>query len=125
MLVAYVALGGAVGAVARYGMDEFVGKWLGHDFPYGTFAVNVLGSLLMGVLVALFARIEAGVSQEVRALLAVGVLGGFTTFSSFSLDVLSLYERGAVWLAGVYVLGSVLFALLGIAAGVWMVRVLW
>ena len=87
MIPLYVALGGGIGAVARYFVTVLCGAWFGSNYPYGTFAVNVLGSLLMGILIGYMAKTLPH-SLELRAFLALGVLGGFTTFSSSSLDAL-------------------------------------
>lgn len=121
MMVFWVALGGGIGAAARYLVGVQASRLFGLDFPWGTFIVNVLGSFAMGVIIALFAhRLEA--SQEVRAFLTTGILGGFTTFSAFSLDFVFLAERKAVAAAGFYVLGSVGFSILALFAGLWMIR---
>lgn len=106
-----VALGGAVGSVLRY----LTGLAL--PFPYGTLTVNIVGSFAIGVLwVALSLR------TETHPLLISGLLGGFTTFSAFSLDTLRLIEDGRVAQAGVYVVGSVALSLLACAAGLWIAR---
>ena len=115
MLLA-VAAGGALGAVGRYLVMSQVGHWFGHGFPYGTLVVNILGSLVMGLLVEAWALVWSP-SPELRALLAVGVLGAFTTFSTFSLDTVVLYERGAFLSVGLYILGSVIFSVAGLVAG--------
>ena len=115
-----VALGGALGSMGRYLFVVSATRWLGMDFPWGTLGVNVLGSFLMGFLIGAGALVLE-MSQEVRLFLAVGFLGGFTTFSSFSLDAMTLFQRGA-WLAGsAYVGGSVLagLAAFGIGMAVW------
>lgn len=116
-----VALGGAIGAVARYKTVGWIGHIAGHGFPWGTLAVNVVGSFLMGVL------IEAGslrqfLTPELRALLAVGVLGAFTTFSSFALDVAVLWERGETGTTAAYIAASTALSILGLFAGLWTVR---
>lgn len=116
-----VALGGALGASARYLVTGAMLRWLGDSFPYGTLAVNVAGSLVMGVLAGLAVR-HAGFSAELRAFLLVGVLGGFTTFSAFSLDVIILMQRGASNLAVVYILGSVMVSVAALAAGLSLSR---
>jgi CrcB protein len=86
-----IALGGAVGAVLRYGVSTGVYRWLGQGFPYGTVVVNVTGSLAMGILYVLF--LERGdLSAEWRAAVLVGLLGAFTTFSTFSIETVSLFE---------------------------------
>lgn len=111
-----VALGGAVGSVARYAAGLVAVRLFGSGFPVGTLFVNVTGSFLIGLGLETLAR-RFGSSQELRLLLLTGVLGGYTTFSTFSLDTLSLYERGEVALAFVYVLTSVLLGLAAVAAG--------
>ncbi|ETX14958.1 camphor resistance protein CrcB [Roseivivax halodurans JCM 10272] len=109
-----VALGGAAGAVARYLTGHAAVRLIGHGFPWGTFAVNVVGSFLMGVLVVALAEWNA---NRFAPLLLTGMLGGFTTFSAFSLDAATLYERGELALAGAYVGGSVILSLLAVFAG--------
>lgn len=122
MLLA-IALGGALGAVLRYLSVTWVGQSLGVAFPYGTLAVNVVGSAVMGVLAQLF-TLAWSPGGEVRAFLIVGVLGGFTTFSSFSLDVALLAQRGEVASAALYVVLSVLLSVGGLFAGMWATRLL-
>lgn len=119
--VALVALGGAIGSVARYGVGVAAARWLGLGFPYGTLFVNVTGSFAMGVLVAVLDRHFAA-SPELRVFLAVGVLGGYTTFSSFSLDAVALWEGGSHVAAVLYVALSLVFGLLALAAGMALVR---
>ena len=114
-----VALGGALGASSRYLVNIALPRVLGHGFPYATMAVNVLGSLLMGVLVVVLAE-KSG--NRFAPFLMTGVLGGFTTFSAFSLDALTIWERGQGALAAGYVLGSVALSLLGIVAGMALAR---
>ncbi len=119
-----VAAGGAFGAVARYLVMTGVGRLLGpHDFPWGTLTVNVVGSILMGVLIELLALVWSP-SQELRALLVVGVLGAFTTFSTFSLDVVALFERGQTLFVAAYVAGSVVLCVGGLLAGLHVMRLL-
>lgn len=120
MLLA-VALGGAIGAVARYKTIGWIGLATGHGFPWGTLTVNVVGSFLMGVLIEIGALKQA-LSPELRALLAVGVLGAFTTFSSFALDVATMWERGETMSTAAYVAASTAFSILGLFAGLWAVR---
>ena len=114
--VLLVAVGGAAGAALRHLFGVAATRALGLAFPWGTLGVNVLGSLLMGLLVAwLAARGEGG--TQLRLLLATGLLGGFTTFSSFSLDAVALWERGEAVLAGAYVGGSVLLGVVALLLG--------
>lgn len=116
-----VALGGALGASLRWLTGLGATRLLGHGFPWGTLIVNILGSFAMGVLVVVLARRSA---THLAPLLMTGLLGGFTTFSAFSLDAFTLYERGQVWLAGAYVLVSVVVSLLAIALGILATRAL-
>lgn len=111
-----VALGGALGSVGRYLLTVQAARLFGLDFPWGTFGVNVIGSFLMGLLIGAGAQLF-DLSQGVRLFLAVGFLGGFTTFSSFSLDAVALFERGAWLPAFAYVGGSVLAGLAALGAG--------
>ena len=111
-----VALGSGVGGAARLYVSTLVGRGLGTQFPWGTFVVNVAGCLLVGALGALFEPASPlHVRQDLRVLLIVGVLGGFTTFSAFSLEALLLLQRGATGAAVTYVLGSVVACLLAAA----------
>ncbi len=115
-----IALGGAVGAILRFAMSNGVYKLFGRDFPYGTLAVNVLGSLLIGVLFILLIE-KLAVAAEWRAGLLVGLLGAFTTFSTFSMETFTLMENGAFIKAGLNVFLSVVLCLvatwLGISLG--------
>ena len=104
-----IAVGGAIGAVGRYIMMARIGNFLRGDFPYSTITVNVLGSLLLGTLVELFALVWSP-SAEMRAFLVVGILGSFTTFSTFSLDVIVLFERGDYLSAMFYIIASVVLS---------------
>lgn len=118
-----VAIGGALGSVARYLAMSGVGHVTGPSFPYGTLAVNILGSFIMGVAIAYFARL-GGVSNELRAFVAVGVLGGFTTFSTFSLDVVTLAKEGALMPMAAYIVFSVVLSVLALVMGLWVIRVI-
>lgn len=122
-LVLAIAAGGAIGAVGRHYVGVYALKWLGTAFPYGTLVVNVVGSFLMGVLVASM-TVKWNVGNELRAFLTVGLLGGFTTFSAFSSDFATLIERGETVLAAGYVTVSVALALAGMFAGMSLMRVL-
>lgn len=118
-----VAVGGALGSIARYLVSVAAGRLFGPDFPWGTLTVNVVGSFAMGVFVGLLALRLDG-STALRLFVAVGMLGGFTTFSSFSLDAVVLWERGAVFAAAGYVVASLVVSLGALAAGLALVRTL-
>jgi CrcB protein len=120
-MILFVAAGGALGSVARHMVVNSVGQSMGTQFPFGVLTVNILGSFILGVLVETMA-LKWQVSQEVRAFMVVGVMGGFTTFSSFSLDTILQLERGNLAGAGVYVLSSVTFSVLGLFAGLRLAR---
>lgn len=110
--IAFIAAGGATGAVLRYWVSTGIYAVLGRGFPYGTLAVNIIGSLLMGLLyVFLFERMD--VSIEWRAGLIIGLLGAFTTFSTFSIETLNLIEVGEQVKAGMNILLSVTLCVLG------------
>jgi CrcB protein len=114
-----VALGGAIGASARYLTNVGATRLMGISFPWGTVTVNVVGSFLMGVLVVVLA--EKG-GMRFAPFLMTGVLGGYTTFSAFSLDAVALYERGQLATAGLYVLASVILSILALFAGLALTR---
>ena len=116
MVYLWVALGGALGSVARYACSVGAARWLGAGFPWGTLLVNATGSLAIGVLAALATGGRPVVSDDARAFLMVGVLGGFTTFSSFSLETLDLARSGAIGAAGANAALSLVLCL----AGVWL-----
>lgn len=116
-----VFLGGGLGAMLRHGVNLGAARWLGTNFPWGTFCVNVTGSLIMGLIAGWFA-LKADASQGARLFLTTGILGGYTTFSAFSLDTALLYERGELGLAVAYVAGSVALSIAGLFAGLWIVR---
>lgn len=118
-----IALGGGIGAVARHFLSYRVAQLLGFGFPFGTLAVNILGAFLMGILVILFAERYA-LSQEVRAFLTVGLLGGFTTFSAFTMETVLLMERHDYAHAFFYVAASVILALAALFAGMWAGRLI-
>jgi len=112
--------GGAIGSAARYLVGKGMGAWLGADFPWATLAVNLLGGLLMGLLAGTLAR--TGGNEQTRLLIGVGVLGGFTTFSSFSLDAVTLIERGQWGAALAYMLVSLVGSVLALFGGLYLVR---
>lgn len=120
-LIAAIAIGGAIGAVARHLVGVQMLRLLGSGFPWGTLTVNVVGSFAIGALVELMA-IRWSVGPELRAFMTVGILGAFTTFSTFSLDVAVLGERGEVLPAGLYVLLSVGLSISALFFGLWLFR---
>jgi CrcB protein len=111
-----IAVGGSMGAVSRYWVSTTTYQWLGQGFPYGTLAVNLLGSLVMGFLSVLLVH-RFNVSDEFRIGLLGGFIGSFTTFSAFAMDTLQLGGNGAIVKAIIYVLLSVLLCILGAWAG--------
>ncbi len=117
-----VAAGGALGAVGRYVVISRTGALLGTEFPYGTLLVNVVGSFLLGAVVAIAAK--TGATDGMLAFLAVGVLGGFTTFSTFALDVAYLAGRRAVRGAALYIVVSVVFSIAAFADGLYLAHAL-
>ena len=118
-----VFIGSGLGGAARHGVNVACLRAFGPGFPVATLVVNVAGSFAMGLVAALFA-LKAGASAEMRLLLATGILGGFTTFSAFSLDAVSLWQRGEALAAGAYVAGSVAFSIAGLLAGLAAARVM-
>jgi CrcB protein len=121
MIVLWVALGGGIGATARHGVNVWSARMFGSDFPWHTLIVNVAGCFAMGLLTGLLA-LKLNLSQEARAFLTTGILGGFTTFSAFSLDVALLVERKAMLAAGAYAAGSVVLSLAAVFAGLHLIR---
>jgi CrcB protein len=115
-----VFVGGGLGAVSRHGVNRLGLALLGPGFPWWTLAINVAGSLAIGLLAGLFGALET--EHNARLFLITGFLGGFTTFSAFSLDALTLWERGALLQAGLYVTGSVLASLIAVVAGLMIAR---
>jgi fluoride exporter len=119
-----VVIGGGIGAGCRHLANLLALRLFGAGFPVGTLTVNVVGGLLMGMLTGYFAFRYAGGGQGLRLFLATGILGGFTTFSAFSLDALLLWERGAVVMAVLYVVGSVVLSIAALVAGLAVLRAL-
>lgn len=120
-----VFLGAGIGGALRHGVNLAAARVLGPGFPWGTLGVNVAGSLAMGLLAGYLAlRAGEGWTHSTRLFLATGVLGGFTTFSAFSLDAVVLFERGEAGAAAAYVLASVLLSIGGLLAGLALVRAL-
>jgi len=116
-----VFLGGGLGAALRHGINIASARAFGTGFPYGTLLINVTGSLVMGLAAAYFA-FKGDASQHWRLFLTTGILGGYTTFSTFSLDAALLYERGELGPAAIYVLASVALSIAGLFAGFALVR---
>jgi CrcB protein len=116
-----VALGGALGSLARYFVAGAVQSAAWPGFPWGIFVVNISGGFLMGVIVELGA-LKLHLDPQLRAFLTVGILGGYTTFSTFSLDSVLLIQRGAWGTAGAYMVGSTVLSVLALFAGLWLVR---
>lgn len=117
-----VGAGGALGAMGRYGFGVLVGRVWHGGFPLATLVVNIIGSLVMGLLVGLMARYTPEWQAETRLFVAVGILGGFTTFSSFSLDAITLIERGQFVAALGYILVSAIASILAVYLGLMLVR---
>ena len=118
-----VGAGGALGAMARYGFSSVAGRFWPSPFPYATLLINVIGSLCMGLLVGVLARTLPPFQNEIRLFVAVGVLGGFTTFSAFSLDTITLIERGQLGEVAGYVLLSVVVSVGALYAGLLLTRI--
>ena len=116
-----VAAGGAIGASLRHLVNFAALRLVGPNFPWGTMAINIAGSLAMGVFIELLAR-RFNASNELRLFVATGILGGFTTFSAFSLDFAVLWERGALISALAYTIASVVGAIVALFLGLWLAR---
>jgi CrcB protein len=116
-----VFLGGGIGTMIRHGANMAGLRALGPNFPYATFFINVSGSLIMGLVAGYFA-FKGDASQHWRLFLTTGILGGYTTFSTYSLDAALLYERGELGLSALYVVGSVALSIAGLFAGLALVR---
>jgi fluoride exporter len=117
-----IAAGGAIGSLLRHYMNMALSHILPDSFfPWGTFSINILGSFIMGILTAAFTYVWEP-SEAARVFLTVGILGGFTTFSTFSLDIVVLMERGSYGAAAFYTAGSVLLAIGSLYGGLWLVR---
>ena len=116
-----VFVGGGIGAALRHGFNLAFARLFGMAFPYATLFENVSGSIVMGMLVALFA-FRSGIPHHWQLFLTTGILGGYTTFSTFSLDVAVLYERGEIGLAALYVLLSVVLSIGGLFGGLALIR---
>ncbi|WP_417517615.1 fluoride efflux transporter CrcB [Minwuia sp.] len=117
-----VAAGGALGAVGRFGVQIVMIRAFGAGFPLGTLVVNVIGSLMMGFLAHWF--LSRGVSPELRNFVLIGCLGALTTFSTFSLDAVTLYQRGEIGAAALYVILSVVLSIGALFAGLALSRMM-
>jgi len=120
-LIGYVALGGAIGSVARFGIGAVLQSRTAGAFPWGTFTINILGALLLGFLLRV-AMGSTAMTPELRALLTVGFCGGFTTFSTYSYETAALLETGHFGKAATYALASVVLALAGTFLGFMLAR---
>ena len=120
-LILAIGLGGALGSIARHYLNNAMGGLASRGFPLGIFTINVAGSVIIGVLVGVFAT-RGNPPAAIRAFLTVGLLGGFTTFSTFSLDTAVLVQRGAYLTAGLYAAGSVVVAVSGLFGGMALAR---
>lgn len=118
-----VGAGGAIGAMARYGASVAVGRAGFANFPFATMLVNIVGSFAMGLLIGYMAQTTPDNQSGLRLFLAIGVLGGFTTFSSFSLDAIVLMERGQWGSAAFYVVASVLISIAALFIGLFLMRI--
>ena len=119
-----VAGGGAIGTAARFFLSGVIANAFGQTFPWGTLIINVTGSLVMGLIAGYFA-FKGGTSQHWRLFLTTGILGGYTTFSTFSLDSALLIERGSYASAALYIAGSAALSIMAVFAGLWAVRTLY
>ncbi|HEY0124446.1 MAG TPA: fluoride efflux transporter CrcB [Rhizobium sp.] len=118
-----VFLGAGLGGAMRLGVNQAAARLLGFGFPFGTLTVNIAGSLIMGLLTEYFV-LRSGLSQELRLFLTTGILGGFTTFSSFSMDTVALWERGQWGASLIYVALSLFLSVAALVAGLSIVRLL-
>jgi CrcB protein len=116
-----VFLGAGIGGAMRHGVNVAALRLVGAGFPWGTLAINIAGSFAMGVIAEYFV-LKSGLPQQWRLFLTTGVLGGFTTFSAFSLETALLYERGEVLAAALYMIASAVLAVAGLFAGLAVIR---
>jgi CrcB protein len=122
MILLAVASGGAIGSLLRYFVAGAIQSAAWPGYPWGIFVVNISGGLAMGIIVEL-AALRLSMSPELRAFLTVGILGGYTTFSTFSLDSVLPIQRGAYASAAAYIVGSTVLSILALFAGLWIVRI--
>lgn len=125
MTLFYIAMGGAIGASLRYLTTTMVARHLGHGFPFGTLTVNIVGSFIMGFCAIYLIERFGGMPHRFAPFLMTGVLGGYTTFSAFSLDALTLLDRGRGMAALIYMGGSVILAVGALWVGIMLARLIW
>ena len=118
-----VAIGGALGSVARYALSSWIFDITSHKFPYATLIVNVAGSFVMGILFVVVVE-RAALPAEMRSLLMIGFIGAFTTFSAFSLDALGLWQNGHVLMSVIYMITAVILCLVAISTAIWLTRLM-
>ena len=118
-----VAIGGALGSVARYALSSWIFDITSHKFPYATLIVNVAGSFVMGILFVVIVE-RAALPAEMRSLLMIGFIGAFTTFSAFSLDALGLWQNGHVLMSVIYMITTVILCLVAISTAIWLTRLI-
>ena len=118
-----VAIGGALGSVARYALSSWVFDITSNKFPYATLIVNVAGSFVMGILFVVIVE-RAVLPAEMRSLLMIGFIGAFTTFSAFSLDALGLWQNGHVLMSVIYMIATVILCLVAISTAIWLTRLM-
>ena len=118
-----VAIGGALGSVARYALSSWIFDITSHKFPYATLIVNVAGSFVMGILFVVVVE-RAALPAEMRSLLMIGFIGAFTTFSAFSLDALGLWQNGHVLMSVIYMITTVFLCLVAISTAIWLTRLM-
>jgi CrcB protein len=118
-----VAIGGALGSVARYALSSWIFDITSHKFPYATLIVNVAGSFVMGILFVVIVE-RAALPAEMRSLLMIGFIGAFTTFSAFSLDALGLWQNGHVLMSVIYIITTIILCLVAISTAIWLTRLM-
>jgi CrcB protein len=118
-----VAIGGALGSVARYALSSWIFDITSHKFPYATLIVNVAGSFVMGILFVVIVE-RAALPAEMRSLLMIGFIGAFTTFSAFSLDALGLWQNGHVLMSVIYMITTIILCLVAISTAIWLIRLM-
>ena len=118
-----VAIGGALGSIARYALSTYIFDISSHKCPYATLIVKVLGTFVMGILFVVIVE-RSAMPAEMRSLLMIGFVGAFTTFSTFSLDALGLWQNGHIFMSLVYMLATIILCLIAISSAIWLTRLL-